>query len=206
MNSYRQGRTRWPLLFALLVLHGLVLIVLNRQPPAAKPQAVAMHLLQVAEVPRPQPVPRAAPLPSLVEPSWRPSPLVLPTPEVVVTAAAPTTAIAAVAPAPAASSPQRLNLALPGQMRTTPFAPTARDQALNDPRSNTAKPTVEYRIADATGTLPITVQSTTDGLDSTMIRQGSKCTKINKARVATIDPMDERTRGAVSSAGACFNK
>jgi len=204
MNSYRQGRTRWPLLFALLILHGLVLIGLNRQPPAAKPQAVAMRLLRIAEKPRP--LPREAPPPSLIEPAWRPSPLLLPTPEVVVTAAAPATAIAAAVPASASSSPQRLNLALPTQMRAAPASPTAREQALNDPRTNTAKVTVEYRIADAAGTLPITTQSTTDGLDSTMVRQGSKCTKTNKSRAATIDPMDERSRGFVSSSGDCFKK
>ena len=204
MNSYRQGRTRWPLLLALLILHGLVLIGLAWQHLPHTPQPAAMQLVNVAE-PRIAP-PREVRLPAQGPPAWSPAPMLVPTPEVAITATASVASVAATTPAQGASSPQRLNLALPAQMRAAPASPTAREQALNDPRANTIKPTVEYRIADATGTLPITVQSTTDGLDSTMVRQGSKCTKINKARVATIDPMDERTRGAVASAGACFNK
>ena len=205
MNVYRKGRTRWPLLLALLIVHGLVLIGLAWQHLPHTPQPAAMQLVNVAEPLRPPP--RELRLPAPSPSAWSPAPMVVPTPEVTITATAAVSAIAAATPASAASSPQqRLNLALPNQMRTPSAAPTAREQALNDPRANTAKPTVEYRVADATGTLPITVQSTTDGLDSTMVRQGSKCTKINKARIATIDPIDERFRSAVASAGACFNK
>ncbi len=92
-------------------------------------------------------------------------------------------------------------------MIAAPHAPTAREQALSDPRANGVKITVEYNVADAAGTLPITRSTSTDGMESTIIRQGrTRCTRVSKPRGAVIDPMDSRSRDAPAMAGDCPHK
>jgi hypothetical protein len=142
-----------------------------------------------------------------------PSPLVVPVPEIQTTATnssplVPSVAVAAAAPASAASAPPlRLRLNLPTNMLAAPHAPTAREQALNDPRANGIKLTPEYAIADAAGTLPVETSTSTDGLGSTIIRQGrTRCTRISKPRIATLDPADSRLRDLPAMSGSCPSK
>ena len=72
-------------------------------------------------------------------------------------------------------------------MMAAPHAPTAREQALSDPRANGIKITVEYNVADAAGTLPVTRSTSTDGMESTIIRQGrTRCTRVSKPRGGVI--------------------
>jgi len=201
-KPYPSPRWRWPLLLFLLILHGLVLVGLSlqRAEPSHFANAVVLRILPAE---RPPAAPQARP----IRPSaFVPSPLYVPLPEVV-TAVTPLASTLAAAPAPsasAASAPTRLNLTLPTQMLATPYRPTAREQALNDPRSHSIKPSVEYNIADAAGTLPVTTSTSTDGMESTIIRQGrTRCTRISKPRGAVIDPMDSRSTGMPAMAGDC---
>jgi len=108
------------------------------------------------------------------------------------------------APAPAAAPPAPLRLALPVERSASgPRADSMLSQMLNDPRARSIKRTVESALADAAGTLPVTVQSSTDGRDSLLIRQGSKCIRVTQARIKTLHPMDENAKGAPAAAGAC---
>ena len=77
---------------------------------------------------------------------------------------------------------------------------------LNDPRSHDLKHGVEFAVADAAGTLPISVQSSTDGTQSKLIRQGSKCIRIAEARIKTLNPMDDNARAVSSVTGGCFKE
>jgi hypothetical protein len=76
-------------------------------------------------------------------------------------------------------------------------------RVLNDPRSHSPQRTVEWAIADAAGSLPVTVQASTDGTNSKLIRQGSKCQRISEARIKTLNPMDEAMQATPSNSGAC---
>ena len=196
-------RFRWPLLLALLVAHGLVFIGMRlAQPPASAP----VHGLTVRLV-QEQPKPEKEKPPAWYRPpvgDWFGNPeRLLPTPAVPSSETSPVAAMAA-APASAASAPQKLNLALPLRMQAaTPTAKELTSHDLHDGQPN--RKSVEYRVADAAGTLPIETSTTTDGLGSTMVRQGSKCTKIVANRLSTVDPFDSRAKLPPTS-GDCFKK
>ena len=102
-------------------------------------------------------------------------------------------------PAPSASAP--LNLALPAIV--TKAKPTARDLAMHDPRSHSQKMSVEDHIADATGTLPIDTQMSTNGTETKITRQGSKCTMVSAPRIGTLNPMDSRATTLPGMVGDC---
>ncbi len=104
--------------------------------------------------------------------------------------------------APARPEPLKLGLA-PSRPASGPRGESMLGQMLNDPRANSEKRSVEYAVADAAGTLPVTVSNATDGTGAKLIRQGSKCTRVTESRVSTLNPMDERARGLPSMAGAC---
>jgi hypothetical protein len=78
-------------------------------------------------------------------------------------------------------------------------------QMLNDPRANSSKRTLEFAIADAAGTLPVTTQTSTDGTSSRLIRQGSKCLRVREFRGKTLDPMNESSKNAPALVGRCVN-
>lgn len=101
-------------------------------------------------------------------------------------------------PSPAASAP--LKLALPPLLNKTP---TARDLAMQDPRSHSQKMSVEDHIADATGTLPIDTQMSTNGTETKITRQGSKCTMVSAPRIGTLNPMDSRATTLPGMAADC---
>ena len=206
---YPSRRLRWPLLLLLLVFHGLVFVGLSYQRAEPAEQANAMVLRILPPERKEVRVPNVPESSSLHATAFVPSPVFVPVPEVV-TAANPNPSIAAAVPSPpasAASSPPRLNLNLPTNMIAAPHAPTAREQALSDPRANGIKITVEYNVADAAGTLPVTRSTSTDGMESTIIRQGrTRCTRVSKPRGAVIDPMDSRSRDMPAMSGECPHK
>jgi len=200
MKPYPSRRLRWPLLLILLLFHGLVFVGLSRQHLESSQQPNVLFLRIVPPPERPPASIHRDPVGDIFDVR---APSRLPTPEVQ-TLPTGVAAVAVAAPASAASAPARLNLKLPTNMLAAPHAPTAREQALNDPRSHSIKPSVEYNIADAAGTLPVTTSTSTDGMESTIIRQGrTRCTRISKPRGAVIDPMDSRSTGMPAMAGDC---
>ncbi|MGM9484080.1 hypothetical protein ACS5PN_22995 [Roseateles sp. NT4] len=101
-----------------------------------------------------------------------------------------------VAPAPSAEPPRTtLRLALPPGYAASSAA--ARNPALNDPRSNTPRPTFEDRIADATGGAGAWVEESTSenrsqavgaqGDRRTVMRRGDTCVEIFRSRIADVD-------------------
>ena len=203
MSFNPKPRWRWSVLATLAVMHLLLLLVLvhtlrSRQAHQA-PQSIELSL--VAE--RPPERVRARPMPLEAPPLYAPRyPLILPTPNMPTqTAGANEAAIPATLaspPAPAASAP--LKLALPPLLNKTP---TARDLAMQDPRSHSQKMSVEDHIADATGALPVTREASTDGTGGTIVRQGTKCTRVTPSRIGTLNPMDSRASSLPSVSGKC---
>lgn len=96
-----------------------------------------------------------------------------------------------------------LRLGLPPRAASGPLAESMLDQVRNDPRTHTPPRTMEQRMADAMGTLPTTVQSSTSGTGSSVVRQGSKCTRVYDNRMKSLAPMDDRLKDAPSVAGSC---
>ena len=95
------------------------------------------------------------------------------------------------APAPAPATP--LNLALPGPARgaSAPWRDRSyqRNPALDDPRSNSPKPTLESRIAAALGgSDQITEYRLEDG--SVRLRRGNSCVMVRPNRASTLDPFN----------------
>lgn len=145
------------------------------------------------ELPTPRlPVP---PLPSLPSLPSLPAPVTEPA---VTTPAVTTPALAAPAaePAPEATPPRStLRLTLPPGYAASSAA--ARNPALSDPRSNTARPTLEDRIADATGGAGAWVEESmgenrsqsvgAQGDHRTVMRRGNTCVEIFRSRIADTD-------------------
>lgn len=181
-------------LHALLLLAAWRLQAWQDRGPPAPQQAPLIVWLQGAPRPNlapPQTVPTARPplptAPALPVPSLAPaSPqaITLPAPEP--TPAAAEAPIAASLPASAAP----LNLSLPGRSRGVP-APwlSERNPALDDPRSNTPKPTLESRIAAALGgSDQITEYRLEDG--SVRLKRGNSCVVVRPNRANTLDPFN----------------
>jgi len=111
----------------------------------------------------------------------------------------------AVPTAAEARAPDRLNLSLPSAPPASgPVAHTMANQLRTDPRTHSEKRTVAWALADAAGTLPVTVQTSTDGLNDHLVRQGSKCTRVSAPRIATLHPMDTSSQGLPLLQGRCF--
>ena len=77
---------------------------------------------------------------------------------------------------------------------------SARNPALSDPRSNTARPTFEDRIADATGGAGAWVEEQTSdnraqavgalGEHRSVMRRGNTCVEIFRSRISDTDPFN----------------
>lgn len=105
---------------------------------------------------------------------------------------------------PASTLAAPLNLALPpARAASSPHRESMLSQMLNDSRSRSAKRTIEWAVADAAGGLPITSGASTDGTNSKVIRQGSKCIRVAESRIKTLNPMDDNARGAPDAVGKC---
>lgn len=99
-----------------------------------------------------------------------------------------------------------LNLSLPARPASGNERAALMRQVIEDPRLGREVRGVEWAVADAAGTLPVTVQSSTSGSGSKLIRQGSKCYRAYENRMKDLHPMDERTRSLPDMVGKCFSK
>ncbi|WP_422012850.1 hypothetical protein [Roseateles sp.] len=124
--------------------------------------------------------PRLAP-PALIAPA----PLDIPSDSSAATDATPAPGALPPSPSPAQpNAPLRLTLP-PGYAASA----AARNPALGDPRSNTARRTLEDRIADAAGvTGEWVVERTSD--HRTLMRRGDTCMEMFRSRIADTDPFN----------------
>ncbi len=195
---------RWPARLFVIALHAglLAALWLHRapQPGQGERRLVTLRLLPpkvaaappresrplpvartVAPVPAAVPIMPAIPLPADTQPSTA---ITLPPPEVAAPAAAPPRA------------PLRLTLP-PGYAAS---AAAARNPALDDPRSNTPRLTLEDRIADATGGAGAWVEEKTSennvqavgalGEHRSVMRRGNTCVEIFRSRISDTDPFN----------------
>ena len=92
--------------------------------------------------------------------------------------------------APPTARPPPLNLALPGRSQgaSAPWH-SQRNPALDDPRSNSPKPTLESRIAAALGgNDQITEYRLEDG--SVRLKRGNSCVVVRPNRASALDPFN----------------
>ncbi len=64
-----------------------------------------------------------------------------------------------------------------------------KDQALNDPRANTPRRTVETRVADVSGTTAMTEEPMND--TKTRFRQSGACIEVHVSRDAQTNPWNQ---------------
>jgi hypothetical protein len=90
--------------------------------------------------------------------------------------------------AASAVEPRPLDLTAPRAL-AAPAQRSMRNQALNDPRSNSVKPTVETRVAAVAGTPDMEEER----MDATRlrIRQFGRCIEVHVSRNAQIDPWNQ---------------
>ncbi len=182
-------------LHALLLLGAWRLQAWQDRGPPAPAQAPLIVWLQGA--PRPSMAPTAALRPTRPAAPQRTPPLANgairagpATPAAAQAITLPSTPVepTADAPGPAASAP--LNLALPRGPAATWRGPGGvRNPALDDPRSNSARPTLESRIAAALGgSDQVTEYRLEDG--SVRLKRGSRCVVVRPNRAGTLDPFN----------------
>jgi hypothetical protein len=180
----------------VLALHTLALLLAlqlgvwrDRTPPANEPPSLIIRLLW----PAPPPTPAVAGHPPATPPTraaaMRPeaAPRRLPVTE-------PQAITLPVEPAPAAPKPQAspdaapppLDLRLP-RAASEPWR--AHNPALGDPRSNSARATIESRIADVLGgSDQVTMERLDDG--RLRLRRGSNCVVVHPNRAERLDPFN----------------
>ncbi|KQV60230.1 hypothetical protein ASC95_01800 [Pelomonas sp. Root1217] len=179
----------------------LVALWLHRPPPLHHPgerRVTTVRLLAPRPQQAPPPAPSVAPAPRKPQPEL-PEVAPLPFKTEAPGAAIPAPAVPA-DPAPAATAPAEpprttLRLTLPPGYAASSAA--ARNPALSDPRSNTARPTFEDRIGDATGGAGAWVEESTSenrsqavgalGDRRTVMRRGNTCVEIFRSRIADMD-------------------
>lgn len=195
-------------LLLALAAQGLLWLPLLRVEPqrlaVAGPALLEMRVL----APQPQ-LSRPVASPARHHPAARdapPSPTLAPAAAALLEPSAPADATLSTATA-TTTTPARLQLALPAAPAASGPQPPGSmlSQILNDPRANSAKRSIEFAVADAAGTLPTVIQSSTDGTQSRLIRQGSKCLRVREARIKTLAPMHEATKATPAIAGSCVN-
>jgi len=178
------------LLFAALWLH---------RPPLlqdAGQRRVTTVRLILPPPPRPTPAPRPPEAPT----QHRPAPELVNVAPLPFTTEAPAPITLIPAPPPTATAPAEpprtaLRLTLPPGYAAS--AAAARNPALSDPRSNTPRPTLEDRIADATGGAGAWVEESTgenrsqevgaQGGRRTVMRRGDTCVEVFRSRIADMD-------------------
>jgi hypothetical protein len=99
-------------------------------------------------------------------------------------------------PTPPAPSPGksalRLNWAPPSRPTHPASAPTVREQALNDARSNTQRTTAEARMAQSVGDDRLQEEVLGDG--RRRIRKDAACADVHRTHIAQLNPFDARLR------------
>jgi len=192
---------RWLARALVVALHLALLAVLltQRSPPsndASERRSVSMRII-LPPPPRSVPTPpRATPARSVPPPrapattAPQPIPMADAPPAVALPTPAPPTTPPGTVPA---GEPPRtaLRLTLPPGYAASSAA--ARNPALTDPRSNTPRPTLEDRIADATGGAGAWVEERVEnhsqsigalGEYRTVMRRGSTCVEIFRSRIS----------------------
>jgi len=182
---------RWIARLAVAALHIALfaLLWLHRPPPLHPPTERLLTTVRLVQPrqPPPPPAPPAAPAPRLPAPE-----LPVPAPPAFSTEA-PTPVTVSPTPTPptvpATAEPPRTTLRLtlpPGYAASA----SARNAALNDPRSNTRRLTLEDRIANAAAVTADWVEErTSDG--RLRRRRGDTCVEAEESRIATIDRFNE---------------
>lgn len=187
---------RFVTLAAVAALHGAVLLALLQagvwrdrgRPPAPKP-ALEVTLLLPAPAP---PSPAAPRIPRPPPRADLPRPRPVPTPEaalqVPAAAALPADPAPSVLAAPIPQEPAA-SAAVPLQL-TLPRSATRRAPALDDPRANTARPTLEAQIAAALGGEgALTEERLSDGV--VRFRRGKACVEVHETRDVALDPFNQ---------------
>lgn len=200
--TFHQG-SRWPARVAVVGLHLAVGAWLWQHRPPALPTAGERRVVTLRLLPAPQPqaAPPAKALTPPAPPQRVPPPLapVMPPPFSAAPAPAPLPE-PALAPPPATQEPPRTTLRLTLPPGYAASSAAARNPALSDPRSNTARPTLEDRIGDATGGAGAWVEERTSDYASqsvgalgdrrTVLRRGDTCVEVHRSRIADTDPFN----------------
>lgn len=194
---------RWLARGLVVGLHAAALLALWLHRPArldapGERRVISLRLITPKRLPPPPTPPRQPPpAPPAATRAPAPPPLV---PEMAATAATPPTTeapIATTAAAPAEPPRTTLRLTLPPGYAAS--SAKARNPALADPRSNTARPTFEERIADATGGAGAWAEEPKDnhalavgalGDRRTVMRKGNTCVEVFRSRIADSDPFN----------------
>lgn len=173
----------------------------DRSPPPPRQAPLELRLLRLTlpATPAPQAPAAAAPprTPAPLAQRQRPDDtlqaITLPAPATQEAPAVPS------APASAASAPpQPLNLALP-RGASAPWR-AARNPAVDDPRSNLGKLTLEQKLADAMGGDGRWVEEPIDA-DHRRLKRGNTCIYLQRPRAAQLDPFNPANRALPWQAG-----
>jgi hypothetical protein len=193
---------RWIARGLVVGLHVALLAALWLHQPARRDDTRDRRLTTVRLL---QPKPRRTPPPAsqaIAPPRTQAPALPDVAPPAFTTEPAPT-AINSPAPPPSSEAPPAepprtaLRLTLPPGYAASSAA--ARNPALSDPRSNTPRPTLEDRIADATGGTGAWVEEPVDnhaqsvgalGEYRTVLRKGNTCTEVFRSRISDSDPFN----------------
>jgi len=215
--ALRQRRLRQRTALAVLGLHvlGVGLGVrlgawADRHPPPVRQPALTVRLLRL-DPPPALPRPQAAATPPATPPLKRPAPnepqappeQARPQPsdtlQAITLPAEPSAPAAAAVAAPAASAPAPpLNLALP-RGASAPWR-AGRNPALDDPRSNLGKLTLEQKLADAMGGDGRWTEEPIDA-DHRRLKRGNTCITLQRPRAAQLDPFNPANRALPWQAG-----
>lgn len=192
------GAPRWPARIVVVALHLALfaLLLQHRPPPLPGPDGRRTVTLRLLPLPQRPPQPAAAPARPLTPLPVLPLPSAVPAPALPETASNAEPAPAPATPPPLAEPPRTtLRLTLPPGYAASSAA--ARNPALSDPRSNTARPTLEDRIGDATGGAGAWVEERTSDYASqavgalgdrrTVLRRGDTCVEVHRSRIADSD-------------------
>lgn len=191
----------WPARVAVVGLHVAVFALLwQHRPPALRGDGerriVTLRLLPLPDRRPPPDDTREPARPVLRAPLPLTAPPTLPElPDTPATESAPPPPPTVIAPAPAEPPRTTLRLTLPPGYAAS--SAQARNPALSDPRSNTPRPTLEDRIADATGGGGAWVEEQTSenraqsvgalGDRRTVLRRGDTCVEVHRSRIADMD-------------------
>lgn len=187
-----RGRRRRGLALALAA-HGLLIAgLLKLAPPVerlANPATASVTWLRLLLEPAPAPAREAAPAHG-AQTATRPAPVL----QAPATMALPPAQAEAVAPQPAEPAP--LQLTLP----SGPAGRVERSPALDDPRANTRRLSLESRIAK-TLEKDWTEELLPDG--SRRFRRGNDCILVKDSQATVLDPFNNASRLPPKLAGPC---
>ncbi|HEY9109087.1 MAG TPA: hypothetical protein VIN58_20595 [Roseateles sp.] len=196
---------RWLARGLVVALHVAVLLALwqHRPPGFDAPGERRVTTVRLIEPRRPAPPPgeqqRTPAPPRLPLPALPPAVVAPDTPRPDDAPPVATAPAAAPTPEHVPTEPPRMTLRLTLPPGYAASAHARRNPALDDPRSNTPKPTLEDRIADATGGAGAWVEEPVDnhslvvgalGDRRTVMRKGNTCVEVFRSRIADSDPFN----------------